>query len=140
MRQLVIVFQRQQPFLILFLVLATMSGVGFWVQASDPDPSPLPMWLAQAWSYALFVTGLMGLAGIVWQRWRMVSGKMLLRGTLMLQAGLVVVYAGLVGLYLHTAEWAVVLVIAAAWVWVNLWESRLLAREIGSIWEVTGER
>lgn len=139
-RQLVIVFQRQQPFLILFLVLATMSGVGFWVQAADPEPSPVPMWLAQAWAYALFATGLMGLAGIAWQRWRMVSGKMLLRGTLMLQAGAVAVYVGLLGLYLRPAEWAVVLVIAAAWVWVNLWECRLLAREIGSIGEVTGER
>lgn len=140
MRQFVIVFQRQQPFLILFLVLATMSGVGFWVRASEPQGSPVPMWLEQAWSYALFITGLMGLAGIAWQRWRMVSGKILLRGTLMTQAGMVASYVGLLGLYLRAAEWAVVLVIGAVWVWVNLWESRLLAREIGSIEEATGER
>lgn len=140
MRQLVIVFQRQQPFLILFLVLATMSGVGFWVQASEPHEAPVPAWLAQAWAYALFITGLMGLAGIAWQRWRMVSGKMLLRGTLKLQAGVVTAYTGLLGLYLRPAEWVVVLVVGAVWVWVNLWESRLLAREIGSIGEVTGER
>ena len=139
MRQLVIVIQRQQPFLILFLVLATMSGVGFWVQASDPHDSPVPMWLAQAWSYALFVTGLMGLWGIVWQRWQVMRGKALLRGVLMLQAGVVTVYAGLLGLYLRPAEWAVVLVVAVAWVWVNLWESRLLARELGTIEEAIGE-
>lgn len=135
MRQLVFVIQRQQPFLILFLVLATMSGVAFWVQASDTDPSPVPRWLAEAWSYGLFVTGVMGLGGIVWQRWRILRGKTLLRGTLMLQAGIVAAYTGLLGLYLRPVEWAVVLVVGAAWVWVNLWEARLLARELGTIEE-----
>lgn len=137
MRQLVIVIQRQQPFLILFLVLATMSGVGFWVQARDPG-DPVPMWLEQVWAYCLFVTGLMGLAGIVWQRWHVLRGKMLLRGTLMLQAGVVATYGGLLGLYLRPAEWTVILVVVATWVWVNLWEARLLARDLGTIGEAIG--
>lgn len=135
MKRLVFVIQRQQPYLILFLVLATMSGVAFWVQASDPHDSPVPAWLAQAWAYALFITGVMGLSSIVLQRWQVLRGKMLLRGTLMLQAGIVAAYTGLLGLFLRPVEWLVVLVVGAVWVWVNLWESRLLARDLGTIEE-----
>lgn len=136
MRQMVLVLSRQQPFLVLFLVLCTLSGIAFWVGDEAPD---LPGWLAQAWASALFVTGLAGLAGIAWQRWHLVRGKMLLRGILMVQAGAVLVYSGLIGLYLPTDVWAVVLVFGAVWVAVCLWESRLLAKELGAVGEAAGE-
>lgn len=128
MREMVFVLSRQKPHLVFFLFLSALSGIGFWFASGDPDP--LPSWLAQAWAIALSVTGSLGLAGILWQRWNFIRGMYLARGSLMMQAGLAVVYSGLVGLYVELAEWIIVLIAAMAWAFTNLWEARLMAKDL----------
>lgn len=137
MRQMVLILKRQQPFLILFLVFAVLSGFGF---LANSGTGPVPHWIGAAWAGALFFTGSLGLAGILWQRWNVLRGIAVTRGALMMQAGLVVVYAGLLGLYLPLDEWAITLAAGATWTMANLWESRLMARDIGRVMEAAGER
>lgn len=134
---MVLILKRQQPFLILFLVLSVLSGLAFLVSAGGSDP--VPHWLAAAWAAGLFVTGCLGLAGIAWQRWNVLRGIAVTRGVLMLQAGLVTAYGGLLGLYLRPMEWVIILAACGTWAFVNLWESRLMARDLGRV-EAADER
>lgn len=135
---MVLVLSRQRPHLILFLVLSVLTGVAYYTTTSQP--SPIPPWLAQAWAIVLGVTGCMGLAGIAWQRWHLERGMLLERGALMLQSGFVVAYVGLAGRYVPAGEWVLLLVIAAVWAFVNLWEARLLARDLSRLEDATDER
>lgn len=134
MRQTILILSRQQPFLLLFLVLCVLSGVAFWV--SPADPAPLPRWVAQGWAAFLFFTGILCLLGILWQRWNVERGLLLERGALMIQAGAVIVYAGFTVYYEVPLRWVVV-VVAVVWSGVAIWEARLIKQDLGRLKEVT---
>lgn len=136
MRQLVIILKRQQPFLLFFLVLTTLSGAAFLLSPGTGDSGQLPPYVTHGWAWCLLLTGALGLVGVAWQRWGAMRGILLVRGALMLQAGAVVVYAGfLIG---HQVEqWHLSTLAAAVWVWACLAEARLLRKDIGLIEEAT---
>lgn len=131
---MVLVLSRQKPHLILFLVLSLLSGIGYL--ASDPKENPgsgkLPAHVSSTWAWLLVVTGLIGLAGIVWQRWHVERGMLVERGALLLQSGAVVVYAGFLAGY-HPPQWALSVTAAAVWSGINIWEARLIKRDLGRL-------
>lgn len=134
---MVLILKRQQPFLLFFLVLTTLSGVG--VIAAAPQPSKLPHHVTYGWAWCLLVTGLLGLVGVAWQRWSVLRGMLFVRGALMMQAGAVVVYAGFLIGY-RAPQWFLSIIAAAVWVWACLAEARLLRKDIGLIEGATDER
>lgn len=130
MRQLVLVLQRQQPFLLFFLVLTTLSGAGFLL---SPDATgELPPYVTHGWAWCLLVSGSLGMVGVAWQRWGIMRGILFVRGALMMQAGSVVAYAGFLIGY-RVPQWHLSTVAAAVWVWACLAEARLLRRDLGLI-------
>lgn len=132
MRQLVIVLQRQQPFLLFFLGLTTLSGLGFLLSPDTGDGEDLPPYVTHGWAWCLLATGLLGLAGVTWQRWSIMRGILILRGALMIQSGSVVVYAGFF-IGHQVPQWPLSTVAAGLWVWACLAEARLLRKDIGLI-------
>lgn len=134
MRQLIVVIQRQQPFLLFFLVLATLSGLGWFLGPTEQSPGQgaLPPYVTNGWALTLVVTGALGLAGIGWQRWHFIRGVMVLRGSLMMQAGAIVAYVGFLIGY-QAPQWQLSTLAAAVWVWADLAEARLLARDLGRV-------
>lgn len=131
---MVLVLKRQQPFLLFFLVLTTLSGFG--VVANDPEPSALPNHVTIGWAWCLLITGSLGLIGVGWQRWRVMRGMLIVRGSLMMQAGAVIVYAGFLIGY-QVEQWLLSVIAAAVWVWACLAEARLLRKDLGLIEEAT---
>lgn len=129
---MVIVLKRQQPFLLFFLALTTLSGLGFLLSPDTGDSRELPPYVTHGWAWCLLVTGALGLVGVAWQRWRVLRGILIVRGALMLQAGAVVAYAGfLIGH--RVPQWQLSTLAAAVWVWACLAEARLLRKDIGLI-------
>lgn len=139
MRQTIVVFSRQKPHLVLFLVLSFLSGVAFLT--GEPEATPgkgdLPHHVAAGWAWVLLVTGTMGLAGIVWQRWHVIRGMYLERGALLLQSSAVVLFAGFLVAY-RPRDWLASVIAAAVWSGVNVWEARLIKRDLSLIEEVAG--
>lgn len=136
MKQLVLVLKRQKPHLILFMVLSVLSGLAYFIGPAESEAmlKELPDWVPLAWAMVLLISGLLGLGGIIWQRWRVERGMLLERGALLIQAGAVSLYGGSL---LLANGWAAALVVGAtaAWAIANVWEARLIRQELLSIEE-----
>lgn len=135
MRRTILVLSRQKPHLVFVLGLSILSGVGFAVapeKSVDPD---VPLIAQQVWAWTISTTGLLGLLGILWQRWSVERGMLLERGALLVQSGVVVVYAGVIVAYLG---WGATVSVAVAlwWVVTNIWEARLIRRDLERMEEV----
>lgn len=139
MRQTIVVLSRQKPHLVLFLVLSILSGVAYLTGSPDATPGQgdLPPYVSAVWAWALLVTGSLGVAGILWQRWYVLRGMYLERSALLLQASGVTVYAGFLSAY-QPDDWLISAVAGGVWAVINVWEARLIKRDLGMIEGVTG--
>lgn len=131
-KRMVIVLQRQQPFLLFFLVLTTLSGLGFLLNPDVGDGEEIPLFVRYGWAWCMLATGSLGLAGVALQRWRMIRGILLVRGALMAQSGSVVAYMAFV-IGFQVEQWMLSTVAAGVWVWACLAEARLLRKDIRRI-------
>lgn len=139
MRQLILILKRQKPHLILFMVLSVLSGLAYYAGPAESSAmaKELPSWVPEAWAIVLLLSGLAGLFGIVWQRWRVERGMLMERGALLIQAGMVIMYGGVLVSVLGWGA-AISAGAAAAWAGANIWEAALIRRDLRSIEEARG--
>lgn len=135
MRQTILVLSRQKPHLVFVLGLSILSGLALVVTPEESVDPDLPLIVQQVWAGVISTTGLLGLGGIVWQRWNVVRGLLLERGSLLIQSAAVTIYAGVIVSYLG---WGSVIPVAVAlwWVVTNVWEALLIKRDLRRIEEV----
>lgn len=137
-RQTILVLSRQKPHTVLLLFASFVSGllyVAGWGRSPSLDATD-PHWLGAAWAWASLLSGLLGLAGILWQRFNVVRGLMIERGALLIQASLLVAYAGALLTFNGSAA-SIPVITALAWAGANVWEARNMKRDLALIIEAS---
>lgn len=127
--------RREKPHLILFFILAILSGLSYAVGPSSSDAltSEVPQWLQTSWAVSLFLSGAVGLwwhlGGVLRKGIKQIRSMMAERGALQIQAATVLMYGGVLVAY---AGWRATLSagLALAWAGSNLWESYLIRRDV----------
>lgn len=137
-RQMVYVLSRQKPHLMLFMILSILSGIAYLLGPAESAAleNELPTWVPPVWAWFLLMSGLVGMWGMVWQRWQVERGMLLERGALLIQAGAILLYGGVL---VVANGWAATVSAGAALVWAgaNFWESRLILRDLRMLEEVS---
>ena len=122
-RPLVVVSGRHRPHEILLLAVQVITGVAYTVGAPPPTSvaALLPGWALLVWSVGLAVSGVIGLAGVIWSP-RVEAAGMLLG------AGALIWYAAALAPF----GWRALLAgaISAAWAGANLWRALQIRQDL----------
>lgn len=122
-RPLVVVSGRHRPHEVLLLAVQVITGVAYTVGAPPPTSvaALLPGWALLVWSVGLAVSGVIGLAGVIWSP-RVEAAGMLLG------AGALIWYAAALAPF----GWRALLAgaISAAWAGANLWRALQIRNDL----------
>lgn len=122
-RPLVVVSGRHRPHEILLLAVQVITGVAYTVGAPPPSSVAafLPGWALLVWAVGLAVSGVLGLAGVLWSL-RVEAAAMLLG------AGALIWYAAALAPF----GWRALLAgaISAAWAAANLWRALQIRHDL----------
>lgn len=122
-RPVVVVSGRHRPHEIFLLVVALVVGVAYTVGAPPPGSiaALLPGWALLIWTVGLALSGLIGLAGVLWSM-RLEQAGMLIG------AGALVWYVASVSQFGWTALFAGFT--CAAWAGANVWRAAQIRRDL----------
>lgn len=122
-RPLVVISGRHRPHEVLLLAVQVITGVAYTVGAPPPTSvaALLPGWALLVWSVGLAVSGVIGLAGVIWSP-RVEAAGMLLG------AGALIWYAAALAPF----GWRALLAgaISAAWAGANLWRALQIRNDL----------
>ena len=122
-RPLVVVSGRHRPHEILLLVVQVITGVAYSIGAPPPQSvaALLPGWALLVWSVGLAVSGVVGLAGVIWSP-RVEAAGMLLG------AAALIWYAAALAPF----GWRALLAgaISVAWAGANLWRALQIRQDL----------
>lgn len=122
-RPVVVVSGRHRPHEILLIIVSILTGVAYTVGAPPPTSiaALLPGWALLVWSIGLAVSGVIGLAGVLWSLRIEAAGMLLGTGALIWYAAAVAPF-GWRGLLAGA--------ISVAWAGANLWRALQIRQDL----------
>lgn len=122
-RPVVVVSGRHRPHEILLIIVSILTGAAYTVGAPPPTSiaALLPGWALLVWSIGLAVSGVIGLAGVLWSLRIEAAGMLLGTGALIWYAAAVAPF-GWRGLLAGA--------ISVAWAGANLWRALQIRQDL----------